>query len=63
MFRLTELIKNLSSASFRRFIHQDFHEVVDRMTIIDAFLFLVKLTLLLLYVYILFFNFLIHDKY
>lgn len=41
MIRLTELIKKLSSASLRRFIHQDFHEVVDRMTIIDAFLFLI----------------------
>ncbi|KAG5240279.1 alpha-dioxygenase [Salix suchowensis] len=41
MFRLAEMIKKLSGASLHRFIHQDFHEAVDRMTIIDAFLFLI----------------------
>ncbi|KAJ6726518.1 PROSTAGLANDIN G/H SYNTHASE [Salix purpurea] len=41
MLRLAEMIKTLSRASLHRFIHQDFHEAVDRMTIIDAFLFLI----------------------
>jgi hypothetical protein len=63
MIRLTELIKKLSSASLHRFIHQDFHEAVDRMTIIDAFLFLVKPCSSSIYIYFLFFILLIHHKY
>ncbi|CAK7326360.1 unnamed protein product [Dovyalis caffra] len=41
MFGLMDSIKTLSSSSLRRFVHHDFHEVVARMTIIDAFLFLI----------------------
>lgn len=42
MFQLMEGIKTLLSSSLHGFIHKDFHQVVDRMTIIDTFIFLVK---------------------
>lgn len=38
---------NLFTEAMHNFIHEDFHEVLARMTLIDRFLFLVKPQLLL----------------
>ncbi|KAI9109370.1 hypothetical protein K1719_019424 [Acacia pycnantha] len=41
MLSLMDLVRTLCSRVVRLFIHKDFHEAVSRMTIIDAFLFLI----------------------
>ena len=44
--QLLKPIKAVFKSELQKFIHKDFHELVQRMTVIDTFLFLVTISFL-----------------